>query len=255
VITLFPEMVLQGLGFGMPRVAMERGAMRLSARNPRDFSGNRHRSVDDRTYGGGPGMVMQAPPLAAALDAAKQAHGPGLVIAMSPQGEKLSQAWLERLAQEKTLFFICGRYEGIDERFIRDEVDLELSLGDFVLSGGELAAMAVIDGVARLLPGVLGDAGSAREDSFSEGLLDHPHYTRPEVWRAQAVPEVLLSGDHARIARWRLKQALGVTWTKRPDLLSDLALDTHRQQLLREWLAEQRHTGQDSGQDPKEDDE
>lgn len=247
-------MVIEGLSHGMPRVAMERGVLALSARNPRDSSDDRNRRVDERPYGGGPGMVMQAPPLAASLEAAQQAHGRGLVIAMSPQGERVTQAWLERLAKEQVLYFVCGRYEGIDERFIQTHVDLELSLGDFVLSGGELAAMAVIDGMARLLPGVLGDVGSAAEDSFSDGLLDHPHYTRPELWRGQAVPEVLVSGDHARIARWRLKQALGMTWLKRPDLLAGPALDATRQALLREWLAEQQELQQESGQGPKEND-
>ena len=163
---------------------------------------------------------------------------PPQVILLSPQGERFDQHWAQRLSQQQGLVLLCGRYEGLDERFVKSEVDVELSLGDFVLSGGELAAMAVIDAIARLLPGVLGHAESAQNDSFSAGLLDHPHYTRPEVWRGEAVPEVLLSGDHARIARWRLKQALGNTWLKRPDLLDGIAMSDEVRTLLREFISE-----------------
>jgi tRNA (guanine37-N1)-methyltransferase len=240
VISLFPELVEQVTRHGMPRIAVESGQLALSTRNPRDHSVNRWRRVDDRPYGGGPGMVMEAEPLSAAVAAARQALGPVRVVALSPQGERFDQAWAQRLSTEQNLVLLCGRYEGLDERFVDTEVDLELSLGDFVLSGGELAAMVVIDAIARLLPGVLGHAGSAENDSFSAGLLDHPHYTRPEHWRGSGVPEVLLSGDHARIERWRLKQALGQTWLKRPDLLEQLGLDDDKRVLLAEFIREQR---------------
>jgi len=239
VISLFPELVEQVARHGMPRIAVESGQLALSTRNPRDYSVNRWRRVDDRPYGGGPGMVMEAEPLSAAVAEARQVLGPARVVALSPQGERFDQAWAQRLSTEQNLVLLCGRYEGLDERFVATEVDLELSLGDFVLSGGELAAMVVIDAIARLLPGVLGHADSAVNDSFSAGLLDHPHYTRPELWRGCGVPEVLLSGDHARIARWRLKQALGQTWLKRPDLLEQIGLDDDKRMLLAEFIREQ----------------
>ena len=238
VVTLFPELVEQVARHGMPRVAVEQGALSLTTRNPRDHTDNKWRRVDERTYGGGPGMVMQAQPLAASIEAAKAAIGQALVIAMSPQGERMSQDWFARLSKEEGLVVLCGRYEGIDERLVTAQVDVELSLGDFVLSGGELAAMVLVDGIARLLPGVLGHEASAGNDSFSEGLLDHPHWSRPETWRGEAVPDVLLSGDHAAIARWRLKQALGRTWMRRPDLLENVELDAQMQKLLREFIEE-----------------
>lgn len=239
VLTLFPELVEQAGKHGMPRIAVEGGALQLSTRNPRDYSGNKWRRVDDRPYGGGPGMVMEAEPLARAITDARAELGEVRVIGLSPQGQPLTQAWVEKLAQMPALVLVCGRYEGIDERFVRTQLDMELSLGDFVLSGGELAAMVVIDAVARLLPGVLGHEASAVNDSFSAGILDHPHYTRPEDWRGQSVPEVLMCGDHAKVARWRLKQALGATWLKRPDLLEGLELDKEKKQLLSEFIAEQ----------------
>lgn len=241
VITLFPELVEVVTRHGMPRVAVEQNALELSCRNPRDFAQNRWRKVDERPFGGGPGMVMQAEPLGQSIEAAKSVLGAETkVLMMSPQGERMDQRWFERLSQEAGLIVLCGRYEGLDERLVTSAVDVELSLGDFVLSGGELAAMVLIDGIARLLPGVLGHAESAGQDSFSleSGLLDHPHYSRPEVWRGQAVPEVLMSGDHAKMARWRLKQALGRTWLRRPDLLDKLELDAEQQTLLREFVAE-----------------
>jgi tRNA (guanine37-N1)-methyltransferase len=242
VVTLFPELVEQVVRHGMPRIAVESGQLMLGTRDLRDYSENRWRRVDDRPYGGGPGMVIEPEPLAAAVQASKQVLkdevGAAQVILLSPQGERFDQHWAQRLSQEPGLVLLCGRYEGLDERFVRSQVDVELSLGDFVLSGGELAAMVVIDAIARLLPGVLGHAESAQNDSFSAGLLDHPHYTRPEVWREEAVPEVLLSGDHARIARWRLKQALGATWLKRPDLLDGIAMSDEVRTLLREFISE-----------------
>ncbi len=239
VVSVFPEMVEQVTRQGMPRIAVETGALQLQAHDLRDYSENRWRRVDDRPYGGGPGMVMEAGPVAAAVTDAKASPCKALVVLLSPQGERFDQRWAERLAQEPDLVLVCGRYEGLDERFVQAEVDFELSLGDFVLSGGELAAMVVVDAIARLLPGVLGHAASAVNDSFSAGLLDHPHYTRPETWRGQPVPEVLLSGDHARIARWRLQQALGQTWLKRPDLLEGIEMNDEVRTLLRQFIAEQ----------------
>lgn len=244
VITLFPELVDVVTRHGMPRVAVEQKALELSCTNPRDFAQNRWRKVDERPFGGGPGMVMQAEPLAQAIENAKADLGPATrVVMMSPQGERMSQKWFERLSREAGLVVLCGRYEGVDERLMQAAVDVELSLGDFVLSGGELAAMVLVDGISRLLPGVLGHAESAGQDSFSNGLLDHPHYSRPEHWRGESVPEVLMSGDHARQARWRLKQALGRTWLRRPDLLDKLELDAEQQILLREYVSEQKAGG------------
>ena len=244
VVTLFPELVEVVTRSGIPRVAVEQKALELSCINPRDFANNRWRKVDDRPCGGGPGMVMQAEPLAQAIETAKASLGPATrVLMMSPQGERMDQQWFQRLSQEAGLIVLCGRYEGVDERLVTSAVDVELSLGDFVLSGGELAAMVLIDGIARLLPGVLGHAESAGQDSFVNGLLDHPHYSKPVAWRGQAVPEVLMSGDHARQARWRLKQALGRTWLRRPDLLENLELDAEQQTLLREFVAEQKEGG------------
>ena len=239
VLTLFPEFVEQVGRFGIVRRAVESGKLALSTRDIRDTSENKWRRVDDRPYGGGPGMVMNAGPVAKAIAAAKAAVGEGAkVVALSPQGEPITQQWVKRLAAEPGLIVLCGRYEGIDER-AQGLVDVELSLGDFVLSGGELAAMALVDAVARLIPGALGDEQSAENDSFSAGLLDHPHYTRPEEWKDEKVPEVLLSGDHAAVRRWRLKRALGATWLKRPDLLKGLTLDQEQDELLREFIAEQ----------------
>jgi tRNA (guanine37-N1)-methyltransferase len=241
VLTLFPELVEQVVRCGMPRWAVEQGALKLTTWQIRDYSADRNRRVDERPYGGGPGMVMQAEPLAQALDAARSELtaqcGATKVVLMSPQGEQLTQPMLRRLAGEPSLVLVCGRYEGIDER-IASRIDMELSLGDYVLSGGELAAMVVVDGIARLLPGVLGDEQSAEQDSFSAGLFDHPHYSRPEVWRDETVPEVLLSGDHAKVARWRMKQALGRTWLRRPELLDNLQLTEEQTRLLREFIAE-----------------
>lgn len=239
VLTLFPEFVAQLVKYGIPRKAVDAGVLTLNARDIRAYSVDHDRRVDDRPYGGGPGMVMEPGPLADAIDAAKAEIGPVKVIAMSPQGVPMTQDWVRRLAQEPGLIVLCGRYEGPDER-VMPGVDLELSLGDFVLSGGELAAMALIDAVSRWLPGALGHEQSAEADSFTNGLLDHPHYTRPPVWRDVPVPEVLLSGDHGKVARWRLKQALGATWLKRPDLLEKLQLSGTHAELLREFIAELR---------------
>lgn len=238
VLTLFPELVEQVAKVGIPRIANEQGRLQVVARQIRDFSDNKLRRVDERPCGGGPGMVMQPEPLAQAVAAAKEACGANApVLMMSPQGERFDQQWAQRLADTKSWIVICGRYEGVDERFLASEVDAELSLGDFVLSGGELAVMAMIDAATRLLPGVLGDAASAVEDSFSVGRLDHPHYTRPVNWRGKSVPDVLLSGDHKAISEWRLANALGQTWLKRPDLLAGLELKAAHHMLLREWIS------------------
>lgn len=239
VITLFPEFVHQVGAHGVTGRAVTRGLVTLDCWNPREASTDRHGSVDDRPYGGGPGMVMQSAPLARTL-AQVHAQWPQRppVIAMTPQGAAFDQAWASALAERGGAVLIAGRYEGMDERFLTTEVDAELSVGDFVLSGGELPAMSVIDAATRLIPGVLGGAESAAQESFAEGLLDHPHYTRPESDEYGQVPEVLLSGDHAAIARWRLKQALGRTWLRRPDLLDELRLDSDQLRLLNEFIAE-----------------
>jgi tRNA (guanine37-N1)-methyltransferase len=240
VVSIFPEMVRTIAGFGVVGRAMERQIAALHVKDPRDFATDTHRTVDDRPYGGGPGMVMKYEPVAAAIRSAKSALPEGCpVICLSPAGRVFDQARAARLAALPGMVLLAGRYEGIDERLIEDEVDEELSLGDFVLSGGEIAALAVIDAVVRLLPGVLGDEDSAAQDSFVEGLLDHPQYTRPEEIAGRKVPEVLLSGDHARIARWRYKQALGRSFLRRPDLVRKLKLDPEQQTLLDEFLEEQ----------------
>ena len=240
VVSLFPEMVGQVGGHGVVGRAVERQILSLQCVNPRDFADDVHRTVDDRPYGGGPGMVLKYEPTAKAIHEAKQKLPEGSpVICLSPQGKVFDQGEAKRLAGLQGFALLAGRYEGIDERLIEDEVDEELSLGDFVLSGGEVAAMAVIDAVTRLLPGVLGDDDSAVQDSFMDGLLDHPHYTRPENMDGQRVPAVLLSGDHARIARWRYKQALGRSYLRRPDLVKKLNLDQEQRELLDEFLKEQ----------------
>jgi tRNA (guanine37-N1)-methyltransferase len=241
VVTIFPEMVNTIGEYGVVGRAVEREVISLECQNPRDFTVDVHRTVDDRPYGGGPGMVMKYEPAAAAIAAAKEKLPAGSpVVCMSPQGAVFDQATAQRFAGLAGIIFLAGRYEGIDERLIESEVDEELSLGDFVISGGEIAAMAVIDAVTRLLPGVLGDETSALQDSFMEGLLDHPHYTRPEELDGRRVPEVLLSGDHARIAKWRYQQALGRSFQRRPDLVEKLELNDEQQKLLNEYLEEQR---------------
>src|ERR671914_866863 len=243
VVTLFPQMFEAVTEHGVTGRARNRKVYELVTWNPRDFAANAYRSVDDRPYGGGPGMVMMAEPLEKALQAAKQRQkSSGVakprVVHLSPQGRLLDHALVAELAQEQGIVMLAGRYEGVDERLVRRVVDDEISIGDYVLSGGELAAMVVIDCVVRQLPGALGDAESASQDSFVNGLLDHPHYTRPEVYEDEAVPPVLLSGNHADIARWRLKQALGRTWLRRPDLIEKRALSAEEQKLLEEFRSE-----------------
>jgi tRNA (guanine37-N1)-methyltransferase len=239
VVSIFPEMLRTVAEYGVVGRAMERGLASLHVEDPRNYATDVHRTVDDRPYGGGPGMVMKFEPAATALRVAKSVLPEGSpVICLSPAGRVFDQAEAGRLAALPGVILLAGRYEGIDERLIEAEVDEELSLGDFVLSGGEIAAMAVIDAVVRLLPGVLGDEDSAAQDSFVEGLLDCPHYTRPEDVEGRHVPEVLLSGDHARIARWRYKQALGRSFLRRPDLVKKLSLDREQQSMLDEFLEE-----------------
>ena len=239
VVSLFPELVGQVAEFGVVGRAQERGVLQLCCENPRDYTNDAHRTVDDRPYGGGPGMVLKYEPAAAAIRAAKQQLPPGSpVVYLSPQGNVFDQAAARRFSGMPGMILLAGRYEGVDERLVDSEVDEELSLGDFVLSGGEIAAMAVIDAVVRLLPGVLGDEESAAQDSCMEGMLDYPHYTRPERVDGRRVPAVLLSGDHARIARWRYKQALGRTFLRRPELVRKLKLDQEQRELLEEFLNE-----------------
>ena len=241
VISLFPEMVATIAEFGVVGRAQRRDLITLDFENPRDHTSDVHRTVDDRPYGGGPGMVMKYEPLAGAVQAARERSPEGSqVVYLSPQGRVFNQATAQRYAALPGLILLAGRYEGVDERLIESHVDEELSVGDFVLSGGEVPAMVVIDAVVRLLPGVLGDNESAAQDSFMEGLLDYPHYTRPEIIDGRNVPDVLLSGDHAEIARWRTKQALGRSYLRRPDLVEKLELNDEQQSLLDEFLKEQR---------------
>ncbi len=241
VVTLFPEMFRAITDFGVTGRAVKNGLIQVHTWNPRDFTTDRHRTVDDRPYGGGPGMLMMVEPLRKAIRAAKAEAGEGAkVIYLSPQGRPLTQPGVEQLATYERVVLVCGRYEGIDERIIQSEVDEEWSVGDYVLSGGELPAMNLIDAVSRLVPGVLGKAASAEQDSFSDGLLDCPHYTRPEVLDGEAVPEVLLSGNHELIRKWRLKQSLGRTWARRPELLNNLALTDEQAKLLAEFVTEQK---------------
>lgn len=235
VISIFPELVSAVAASGVTGRAVERGLLALHCWNPRDFTDDRHNTVDDRPYGGGPGMVMKFEPLARCVQAARQAAPGAKVAYLSPQGRKFDQRAAREFAGRPGLILVAGRYEGVDERFIEAEVDEEWSIGDYVLSGGELAAMVIIDAVARLLPGALGDAESAEQDSFMEGLLDCPHYTRPESIDGRQVPAILLGGDHQRIARWRRRQALGRTWERRPDLLEALELDDEDRRLLQEY--------------------
>ena len=239
VVSLFPEMFRAVSDFGVTGRAVNDGLLTIECWNPRDFTQDKHHTVDDRPYGGGPGMLMMVQPLRDAIAAARQAAGEGAkVIYLSPQGRRLDQAGAAELATESKLILVAGRYEGIDERVIQADIDEEWSVGDYVLSGGELPAMVLIDAVARLVPGVLGDMASAEQDSFSEGLLDHPHYTRPEQLAGIEVPKVLLSGHHGDIARWRMQQSLGRTWLRRPELLNNLALTDEQEQLLAQFIRE-----------------
>ncbi|WP_116365706.1 tRNA (guanosine(37)-N1)-methyltransferase TrmD [Parahaliea mediterranea] len=250
LVSLFPEMFSAVTEHGVTGRAVKQGLVAVSHSNPRDYTVDRHRTVDDRPYGGGPGMLMKIDPLQQAIAAARAVaeqgdRGRARVIYLSPQGRRFDHRRAVELAQQDALILVAGRYEGVDERLIETEVDEELSIGDYVLSGGELAAMVVIDAVTRQLPGVLGHEASAEEDSYANGLLDCPHYTRPEQFAGRAVPEILLSGDHEKIRRWRLKQALGRTLERRPDLLKGRAMTPEEEELLAQYRAER--TAVDTG--------
>ncbi len=248
VVTLFPEMFAAISTFGITRRAVERDLLGLEFWNPRDFATDRHNTVDDKPFGGGPGMLMKVPPLREAIHAARREAGARgfddtKVIYLSPQGQPLDQSMMVELASRQSLICVAGRYEGVDERVIRQDIDLEVSIGDYVLSGGELPAMVLIDGVARLIPGVVGDPESVVTESFSTGLLDYPQYTRPDDIDGEPVPDVLLSGDHEKIRRWRQQQAVIRTYERRPDLLQAMlekdGLDDELKQLLDEYLSDQ----------------
>jgi tRNA (guanine37-N1)-methyltransferase len=245
VVTLFPEMFAALTDSGISRRALERGLWQLQCWNPRDWAEDNYRTIDDRPYGGGPGMVMLAGPIEKSIDAAqarRQQLGQeaGRVIFLTPQGTPLTHRRVLQLAAGSGAILLCGRYEGVDERVLERRVDEEISLGDFVLSGGEIAALALMDACVRQLPGAMSDAASVLEESFAAGLLDTPHYTRPEVYAGVPVPDVLVSGNHEKIRRWRLKQALGRTWRRRPDLLEGRTLTVEERRLLDEFVQEQR---------------
>ena len=239
LMTLFPGLVDDYCQYGVLSRAVREQIVALQCWNPRDFATDRHATVDDASYGGGPGMVMKAEPLAAALQAARQSSsGNRPVIYLSPQGRRVDHDLIESAAARDGLILVAGRYEGIDERLIDQEIDEEWSIGDFVVNGGELPALMVVEAITRLLPGALGDHESAQQDSFSAGLLDYPHYTRPSEFNGEPVPAVLLSGDHQAIAAWRMKQALGRTWSRRPELLDKITLTADQLKLLDEYIAE-----------------
>lgn len=242
VITLFPELVRQVTSCGVVGRAAEQGLVELQCWNPRDYTRDRHRTVDDRPYGGGPGMLMKVQPLQDAIAAAREHNGAARLVYLSPQGTLLTQERLARQVEQGSVIFLCGRYEGIDERLVQREVDEEWSIGDYVISGGELAAMVCIDAMTRLIPGALGHEDSAQQDSFSDGLLDCPHYTRPEDYLGDRVPEVLMNGNHREIDAWRQQQALGRTWQRRPDLLENIELSPGQQAMLDKFIAELEQT-------------
>mgnify|MGYP000698077195 CR=1 FL=1 len=245
LVTLFPEMFDLVERSGVVGNAVKKGIISLKTWNPRDFTQDKHRTVDDRPYGGGPGMLMKVQPLQDAIQAAKNdilktnTDSTKLVtVYLSPQGRRLDHDIVVELAEFDSIVCVSGRYEGVDERLIESEIDMEISIGDYVLSGGELASMVLIDAVSRLIPNVLGHEESANEDSFSNGMLDHPHYTRPDCFDGMDVPSVLMSGDHEKIRLWRLKQSLGRTWQRRPDLIDDAMLSKEQQILLQEFIQE-----------------
>ncbi|WP_428623455.1 tRNA (guanosine(37)-N1)-methyltransferase TrmD [Sedimenticola sp.] len=243
VVTLFPDMFRAMIGEGVTGRAVDRGQVELGLWNPRDFTHDVHRTVDDRPYGGGPGMVMKVEPLRDAINQAKQVAPESVVAYLSPQGRRFDQKAADRIAKRRGMILIAGRYEGIDERLISRYVDEEWSIGDYVLSGGELPALVLMDAVIRLIPGVLGDKDSAEQDSFMDGLLDCPHYTRPEIFEGDPVPPILIGGNHELIRRWRLQQSLGRTWLRRPDLLEGRVLSQEEEFLLNEFI--QAHTSAD----------
>jgi tRNA (guanine37-N1)-methyltransferase len=266
IVTLFPKMFEALTEYGITSRALKAGLVKLDYWNPRDFTTDKHHTVDDKPFGGGPGMLMKTEPLQLAIQAARQSVQAGLagadftdgsqvngdlravvkVVYLSPQGRKLDQNGAEELAACENMVLVCGRYQGIDERVLKTEVDEEWSLGDFVISGGELAAMVLVDAMTRLQPGALGAEDSVELDSFAEGLLHCPQYTRPQIVAGEAVPEMLLSGNHEQIRLWRLKQSLGATWNKRPDLLEKLTLDAEQSSLLNEYIDEYEASDQPS---------
>lgn len=242
IVSLFPEMFQAIAQYGITRRAVEGGILTMAFWNPRDFAQDRHKTVDDKPYGGGPGMLMKVEPLRKSIEAAKSAR-PNLdqkcpVIYLSPQGKKLDQKGLEKWSECQQIVLVAGRYEGIDERVLEEDIDVEVSIGDYVLSGGEIPAMVMIDGITRLLPGAVGDSESIERESFTQGLLDYPQYTRPEAVGDHRVPDVLLSGDHGEIEKWRMKQALGRTFERRPDLIEKFQMSLDEEQLLDEYLKE-----------------
>jgi len=237
VITLFPELVKQVIECGVVGRAADKGLLRLECWNPRDYTLDKHRTVDDRPYGGGPGMLMKVQPLQDTIRVVRE-QNPGRLIYLSPQGKRVTQVVMAQQAELDSVIFLCGRYEGIDERLIEQEVDEEWSIGDYVISGGELAAMVCIDAMARLIPGALGHQLSAQQDSFSDGLLDCPHYTRPEDINGAQVPAVLMNGNHSQIQDWRDRQSLGRTWLRRPELLESIELGERQQRLLQNFIDE-----------------
>ena len=242
VITLFPELVEQVISCGVVGRAAEQNLLQLHCWNPREYALDKHRTVDDRPYGGGPGMLMKVQPLQDAINSVREHNAAAKLVYLSPQGELLSQSKLSQQVEQGSVILLCGRYEGIDERLIQKEVDEEWSIGDYVISGGELAAMVCIDAMARLIPGTLGHEDSALQDSFSDGLLDCPHYTRPEDHLGDRVPSVLMNGNHRDIDDWRDQQALGRTWQRRPDMLKHIELDQRQQNLLDEFISEFQRT-------------
>lgn len=257
VVSLFPGMFEAVTGFGVTGRAVSQGLLDIEFWNPRDYATDRHRTVDDRPYGGGPGMLMKVDTLRRAIHAAREQGerrfgAPPKVVYLSPQGRPLDQRGVQQLAASGPLVLVAGRYEGIDERVVESDIDEEVSIGDYVLSGGELPAMVLIDAAARLVPGVLGHQGSAVEDSFSDGLLDCPHYTRPETIDGRRVPDVLLSGNHEAIRRWRLKQSLGRTWLRRPELLQSQTLNAEQRELLEAFIAEYADPAEERGPGPAE---
>lgn len=241
IVSLFPEMFRSIIDYGITARAIKKNLIKIRCWNPRQFTIDQHNTVDDRPYGGGPGMLMMVQPLCKAINAAKKALGGIIekVIYLSPQGRQLDQKGVCELATHKKIILVCGRYEGIDERVIDMEITEELSIGDYVLSGGELPAMVLLDAISRFIPGVLGNKSTAKEDSFVNGLLEFPHYTRPEKVEGLEVPAVLLSGNHAEIKRWRLRESLGRTWLRRPKLLENLTLTNEQKFLLEEF--QQKH--------------
>lgn len=238
VITLFPDMVEQVVNYGVVGRAAEQKLIDLQCWNPRDYTTDKHRTVDDRPYGGGPGMLMKVQPLEVTIEAVREKNPLAQLVYLSPQGKPVDQAMLANQVEAQSVIFLCGRYEGVDERLIQKEVDQEWSIGDYVISGGELAAMVCIDAMARLIPGALGHEQSAQQDSFSDGLLDYPHYTRPEEYKGMKVPDVLMNGNHQHIEDWRERQSLGRTWLRRPHLLELKALDDRQKALLNDFKDE-----------------